>query len=285
MTETAAEHDRTEGHASTARDTAIAYGRGAVGGLLIALPLLLTMEMWWAGFTVSAPRLLGLVAVNFGVLLVLQHYSGLHPDKTAGSQFRAALVAYGMGIAISAITLEMINVLRGGVALVDVVGKLVLEAVPVSIGASLAMSHFGVEHQEVERRKDEDNFWGERAMALAGSMIFGVSVASTEEMTMIGLQLHWGHSLALVVVSIVQVHAILFAVRRGKGEDSRRPGALRSLVEEGVGVYAVALVVSAYLLWTFGQIGGETGLLAAADIVITLAFSTSLGAAAAELLL
>ena len=270
----------------TARDTAIAYGRGAAGGMIIALPLLLTMEMWWGGFTISGTRLLLLLATNFGVLLVLQHYSGLHPRKTRGSQIRSALVAYGIGVLVSAITLEMINVLRGGIALVDVVGKLVLEAVPVSLGASLAMSHFGVEHETVEQRKDEGNYWAQRAMALAGAMIFGMSLAATDEMVLIGLQLTWVHGLALALLSIVQVHAIVYAVGFKNREDDggQRPSSTQFL-SEAMSVYAIAVVLSTYLLWTFGRIGADTGLSASLDIIITLAFATSLGAAAAELLI
>jgi putative integral membrane protein (TIGR02587 family) len=270
----------------TPRDTAIAYGRGAAGGMIIALPMLMTMEMWWGGFTMSGGRLLALLVVNFGVLLVLQHYSGLHPKKTRGSQFRAALVAYGIGIIVSIATLEIINVLRGGIALVDIVGKLVLEAVPVSLGASIAMSHFGVEHDTVEERKDEDNFWAQRAMALAGAMIFGISLAATEEMTMIGLQLTWAHALALALLSIFQVHAIVYAVgfKNHESDGAQRP-TLPRVLSEAVGVYAIAIALSTYLLWTFGQIGADTGLHAAVDIIVTLGFATSLGAAAAELLI
>lgn len=276
--------DRARKH--TARDTAVAYGRGAAGGMIIALPMLLTMEMWWGGFTISGRRLLLLVAVNFGVLLVLQHYSGLHPRKTKGSQLRAALVAYGIGIVVSAATLEIINVLRGGIALVDTVGKLVLEAVPVSLGASIAMSHFGVEHETVEQRKQSDDFWAQRGMALAGAMILGISAASTEEMTMIGLQLSWAHALGLAVLSMFQVYAILYAVgsRNHESEGHHRP-TLGRILTEAVGVYAIAIALSAYLLWTFGQIGADTGLHAAVDIIVTLGFATSLGAAAAELLI
>ena len=274
------------GRVHTARDTAIAYGRGAAGGLIIALPLLLTMEMWWGGFTVSGGRLLALLTINFGVLLVLQHYSGLHPRKTRGSQIRAALVAYGIGIFVSALTLELINVLRGGTALVDVVGKLVLEAVPVSLGASIAMSNFGIEHEKVEERKDNESFWAQRAMALAGAMIFGISVGATEEMTMIGLQLTWAHAIGLTVLSILQVHAIVYAVGfKNHESDGAAHPTWRALFSEAIGVYAIAILVSVYLLWTFGQIGPDTGLHAAVDIIVTLGFATTLGAAAGELLI
>src|SRR5687768_4310411 len=31
------------------------YGRGVAGGLMFSLPLLYTMEVWWAGFNTSLP--------------------------------------------------------------------------------------------------------------------------------------------------------------------------------------------------------------------------------------
>src|SRR5687767_3892780 len=172
-------------HVSSVRATATSYGRGVAGGLLIAMPLLLTMEMWWGGFTIPAARLLLLIAITYGVLFVLQHYSGLHPKKTMPGQARAALVAYGIGVLVSIAALAALGVLRAELAARDLVGKLVLEAVPVSIGASVAMSHFGAGSEVAAQRKEAENYWGGMGMALAGAMLFGFSVAATEEPMMV----------------------------------------------------------------------------------------------------
>src|SRR5436190_9424567 len=67
---------------SETRKVAVGYARGIIGGMLIGVPSMMTMEMWWEGFFVPAPRLLLLFAVNFGVLFILQHYSGLTHKKT-----------------------------------------------------------------------------------------------------------------------------------------------------------------------------------------------------------
>jgi putative integral membrane protein (TIGR02587 family) len=244
------------------------------------------MEMWWGGFSIPPARLAVLVVVGYGVLLVLQHYSGLHPRKTAGGQLRAAIVAYGIGVVVTALTLLALNVVRTQTALHDLVGKLVLEALPVGIGASVAMSAFGHEHHVTERRKEGENYWGAMAMALAGAMFFGFSVAPTQEPMMIGMQLTWMHALALVLASLLQVHAVVYAVEFRRRE--RRSGGRRwwqLLLKEGVGAYAVALLVAAYLLWTFGRIGPHVGVAPSVDMIIVLGFATSLGAAAGELLI
>lgn len=271
---------------ATARTSAVSYARGAAGGLLISLPLLYTMEMWWGGFVVPPGRLLLLFTLNFGVLLVLQHFSGLHPRKTRGSQLRAAFSAYGIGVLVSAATLLALNVLRADTELHDVVGKLVLEAVAVSIGASVAMSEFGADSEVTKRRKEDRGFWDAMGMALAGAMLFGFSLGVTDEPSLIGLELTWAHAAVLVVWSIVQVHLIVYAVEFKERERSPHgPRWWQRLLKEAVSAYALSLVVSAYLLWTFGRIDGDMGFAVTLHTIITLGFATSLGAAAGELLL
>jgi|ERR687895_1137849 hypothetical protein len=63
------------------RETAAAYARGVVGGLLVGMPTLMTMEMWWGGFTIPSVRILLLVVVNFGIFLVLQGTPSRKPSR------------------------------------------------------------------------------------------------------------------------------------------------------------------------------------------------------------
>jgi putative integral membrane protein (TIGR02587 family) len=271
---------------SSVRTTAVSYARGAAGGLIVSLPLLYTMEMWWGGFVVPPERMLLLFALNFGVLLVLQHFSGLHPRKTRGGQLRAAFGAYGIGIVLSAAILLALNVLRSDTELHDVVGKLVLEAVAVSIGASVAMSEFGADNEVTERRKDERGYWDAMGMALAGAMLFAFSLGVTDEPTIIGFELTWKHAAVLVLWSLVQVHIIVYAVEfRERERSPHGPRWWERFLKEAVSAYALSLLVSAYVLWTFGRIGGGVGLAVSIHTTITLGFASSLGAAAGELLL
>ena len=49
--------------------------------------------------------------------------------------------------------------------------------------------------------------------------------------------------------------------------------------------YASAALVALFLLWVFGRIGPDTGLLAALQMTIALAFVTSIGSAAGRLII
>ena len=248
------------------------------------MPAFMTTEIWWGGFTMSPVKLLLLIAYSYGVLLVLQHYSGLHHRKTMAGQARAALVAYGLGLVTASLALLGLGVVNTDTALRDFVGKVVLLAVAVSVGASIAMSEFGEESDVTEHRKESASYLGTLGMAAGGAMVFGFTLAPTDEPMILGLKLPWHHALALVAASLVQVHLIVYSVGFKKHERDGRNW-WHKLLKEGVGMYAVALLVSAYLLWTFGRIDSDTGLVACVYQTLTLAFVTSLGAAAAELLL
>jgi putative integral membrane protein (TIGR02587 family) len=271
---------------STVRETAIAYARGLVGALIIGMPTLMTMEMWWGGFTIPAPRLLLLLTVNAGVLALLQHYSGLHPRRTAAGQLRAAIVAAGIGILVAAGILFVLGVLRHDTVFRDAIAKIALQSVPVSIGASIASTHFDAHHEETENRREGALFFPSLAVGVGGAMVFGFNLAATEEPMIIGEQMTWMHAIAIVLVSVVIVFGISYAMgkRRLKMDPFSREW-IGFYVREAVSTYAVALLIAAYLLWTFGRIDTDTALVPAVHMVLSLSLVTTLGATAGELLI
>jgi Predicted membrane protein len=209
------------------RRIAVGYARGFMGGMLVGVPAMLTMELWWEGFFVPAWRLLVLLAVNSGVLLILQHYSGLTHKKIFPAQIRAAVVAYGIGILTSALCLFALGVLHGDLRIRELAGDLVLQSMPVSIGASVAMSEFGGEHREVERRRARAGYWGALGMALAGAMLFGFSISGTEEPLLIAEQLTVARAITLMLLSLLQVFAIVYAVDFKQSSEQGAPQATR----------------------------------------------------------
>lgn len=268
------------------KKVATSYARGAMGGLLIGVPVFLTMEIWWGGFVVPPWRLLLLLVVMMGVVLILQRYSGTTHRKGLRAEARAAVVTLGIGIVISAIALAALGVLHGSVTATDVAGKLLLQSVPVSIGASVAMSEFGDDHEVVEERRKRAGYWGSLGMALGGAMLFGFGISGTEEPLMIADQLTWSRAIGLVVLSLIQVHAIVYAV-----DVKQRPddvGTLRhtfEVIREGISTYALSVLAGAFLLWTFGTLQEASGVVASTYAIIAIGFVTSLGAGAAELLI
>jgi len=268
------------------RESAAAYARGVVGALLVGIPTLMTMEMWWGGFTIPRWRLVLLLVLNFGVLLVLQHYSGLHPRKTALGQVRAATVALGIGIVIPIGMLYLLAVLRHDTAIADAIGKIAIQTVPVSIGASIAGSHFDTQSEEAERRRERGMLFPSVAMGIAGALVFGFNAAATEEPMVVGDQLTWMHAVAIALVSLAIVFSISYAV--GKRRLKMKPFSRKWIgfyVREAVTTYVAALLVAAYVLWTFERIDADTALMPMIHMVLALGVVTTFGATAGELLI
>ena len=268
------------------RKIAIGYARGAMGGLLIGVPAFLTMEIWWGGFTIPATRLLLLAVVNFGVLMLLQHYSGTTHRMSLPGEARAALVTLGIGVVTSLLALFALGVLHGELHARELAGTLLLQTVPVSIGASVAMSEFGEDHDVIEERRKNAGYWDSLGMALGGAMLFGFAISGTEEPLLIAEQLTWIRALLLMLLSMFQVHAIVYAVDfKQRPEDVGTARHTAEVLREGISTYALSLVVGAFLLWTFGTLDLRSGITPAVYAVLATGFVTSLGAAAAELLI
>jgi len=266
-------------------ETAAAYARGVAGGLLVGMPTLMTMEMWWGGFSIPSIRILLLVVVNFGVLLVLQHYSGLHPRKTPAAQLRAAIVACAIGMVVSGIILLAFGVLRDDTVFGDVIRKIALQSVPVSLGASIAATEFGVAHEQAEHRLHRPLLFPSVGIGIAGAMILGFTVGATEEPMIIGEQLNWMHATGLVVISAAVALGISYGVgRRRLGIDPFDRKWLGFYLRESLVTYAVAILIAAFMLWTFGRIGVDTGAAPTVHMILALGLVTVLGATAAELL-
>jgi putative integral membrane protein (TIGR02587 family) len=275
------------------RATAKSYARGIGGALLVGTPLLYTMEMWWSGFAMPPHRALVFYLASFVVLVALEHYSGFRDEGSLLEEVIDAIEALGIGTVVAAILLAVTGVLDRGLSTAAVLGMVILESVPLAVGASVAISLLsggdagnGSEETRAERERREAGFWGSQAIGIAGALYFGFNVAPTEEPMMIGLRMSAWQTVLLLLLSLVVVHAMLYAVDfRGGERLPRGRGWWRTLAGLGSVAYASAALVALFLLWVFGRIDGDTGWIAALQMTVALAFVTSLGAAAGRLII
>ena len=252
------------------------------GAFVFSFPLLMTMEMWWLGFYMDRLRLALCVAVLFPLLLELAHHIGFDESFHWKENLLDTLVAYAVGYAVSALMLVLFGVLKAEMSVDEWVGKISLQAIPASLGAMLARSQFG---SESEGPKEGPGYARDLFMMLLGALFLGLTAAPTEEMILISFQMSAWHSVALIVVSLLIAHAFAhaIAVKREKGSPhGTRPASL--FLRFTMVAYAIALCVSAFVLWSFGRfdhLSPDQMLMAA----VVLAFPANLGAAAARLIL
>ena len=247
--------------------------------------MLMTMEMWQLGFYIEPARLALLLLLNIPLLVALSHFVGFEDTFGWRDDVVDAFVAYAVGFAAAVPVLVMFGVITTATGVNEALGMLALQAVPGSIGALLAQSEFGGDSRLKRKEARADTYAGETFFMAAGAVFLSLNVAPTEEIVLISFRMTAWHAFALACASIVLMHAFVYSVGF-TGQSSILPGEpwWSVLLRYTLVGYAICLVISAYVLWTFGRIDGlpPAGLVMAA---VVLAFPAAVGAAAARLIL
>ena len=272
--------------------------RAVSGGLLFGVPLLYTMEVWWAGSHTSPQQMLlvlGLLAVP---LVALNMTSGFRNDRDVHPSDAVAhtLEALAVGIVVTFVVLVLLREITGATPVDTALGKVVYEAVPFCLGVSVA-KHFlngrrsgpedaGTETNDGPGSTDDQPSMGSTAADLGasavGAVFISLSIAPTDEVPMIASAMSPVWLLALLVASLVASYIIVFAAGFGRQDERHaQEGAFQRPITETVVSYLVALVVAAGLLWLFQR--GEQPEAGLFDRVLVLGFPAAVGGAAGRL--
>jgi len=256
------------------------------GALLFALPMLMTMEMWALGFVMEPLKLALLLVLLVPLLAGMSAFAGFKTSTGWRDDVIDAFVAVAISTLAAAIILAVFGVLHVDMSLEEVIGKVAIQIVPGSIGAMLARSQFTVHEAEPDGdRPPEPTYAGELFLMAVGAVFLSLNVAPTEEIVRITVQMGPKQEVALVVLSLVLMHGFVYAVDfRGQHQVAEAVTFWSVFVRFTVVGYAVVLLVSVYMLWTFGSTSGMAleGVLGAA---VVLGFPGAIGAAAARLIL
>jgi putative integral membrane protein (TIGR02587 family) len=265
-------------------DLLIGVARAFGGAVFFALPLLMTMEMWWLGFYMDRLRLALFVLAMIPLLIGLDHFSGFKETSSWLEDAVDGMIAYGTGTVASVIILAVFGVLRLSTPLDEAVGMVALQAVPASLGAVLAASQLGGRGGSQSARRDREVGYGTELMfMLAGGVFLAFNLAPTEEMVLIAFKMTPAHGAALMLLTVLLMHAFVYGVEF-HGSPSAAGAAHWSLFLRFTLVgYALSLATSAYVLWTFGRFEG-TGLELRVLEAVVLGFPAGLGAAGARLI-
>lgn len=282
---TAAPQPTTQDHD---RRFLVGISRAFGGAVFFSLPLMMTMEMWLLGFAMDRLRLAGFMTLMIPLLIALDHYAGFEETVRWSEDVLDGFVGYGVGILSSAVILLLLNVIDFTQPASEIVGKVCLQAVPAAFGAILASSqlaHDSPEEEEGEERRREAGYPAQIFFMAVGAVFMSFNIAPTEEIVAIAGMITPWHAIVIIGVSLLMMHAFVYAVSfRGTPAIDRDAGGVRLFACFTLVGYAAALIVSAYVLWTFGRFDG-LGPNAALLQTIVLAFPASLGAAGARLIL
>ncbi|MUL38599.1 TIGR02587 family membrane protein [Gloeocapsopsis dulcis] len=278
------------------------YLRGIVGGLLFSLPLLYTMEVWWAGFITHPLRLLIYVLATFSLLLGYNRYGGLRRSASPLEVAIDSVEEMGLGLVIAAVFLWLLGRITADMTPDEIAGKIIIEAMTVAIGVSVGTAQLGGGEGEQQTdsgmksdssadpeatpflTENNGDFSGQLTIALCGAVLFAANVAPTEEIIQIATESNSWRLVGFALVSMILGAMILFYSHfTGTQQFSKKRGIL-NVIYGTVVTYAIALVASAAILWFFGRFDGMAPITCLAQTVV-LGLAATLGASAGRLLL
>lgn len=264
--------------------------RAFSGAFLLGIPLLFTMEMWWIGSYAEPWKLVLLLGLTLAANLGLNYFAGFKPGHGWGLAVEETIDAVAVGIVASAVVLVVLNRIALGDPLDAVLGKIIVQTVPLSIGASLARIVFGRdEGRQGDDGPDADYHpWkallNDLGATAIGGVFLGVSIAPTDEVLMLASGMSGLHEAALVVLSLLVGYIIVFASgfdRTTVAVDN--PGPFQRPLTETTVAYVVSLLIAALSLYLFDRIDPADPFNSVMSQVIVLALPTTVGGAAGRI--
>lgn len=253
------------------------YARGLAGGLLFSLPLLYTMEVWWAGFQISPGRMLFLIAGTFLLLLGYNRFAGLRPDITTWDSVVESVEEMGLGLLTSVVALTALGRLDPAEGLDTNLGLILVEGMICSIGVSVGTAQLGTSQQDRGEQSPEEGLRAQLILAACGGVLFAGNIAPTEEVLVLGLEASPVQLLVLMALSLLLSLMVTHGTGSRKGH--RLPAATDMMM-----AYSVGFLGSAAALWVFGRFEGLP-LEPCLAMCVVLALPGTLGASVGRYLL
>lgn len=262
--------------------------RAFAGAIIFSFPIFMTMEMWELGFSIPAHRLIIFIIISIPLLTGLSYLVGFEETENLADDLVDAFVAYAVGFTASAFLLYLFGVIDTSMSFYEILGKISIQAITAAIGAMYAQSELGNKDKKIEKEQEKKiarlNYWGELFLMIVGAILLAMSVAPTEEMYLISYQMSEWQIVFLALLSMGITYTFVYTVGfRGTKSHHKQTRLWIIFLRFTIVGYAIALLVSFYLLWTFGSLDGK-GIYEMLQTIIVLAFPASIGVAASRLI-
>lgn len=255
------------------------FARAFSGAFLLGITLLYTMEMWWIGTYIAPWRLLVLLAFAFAANFALTYFVGFEKGHSFGQTLNQTIDSLAVGLVSSLVVLVVLNRIGTSDSLEAILGQVVIQALPLSIGASLANAIFSSGGRGGGGSEQDSETWTVRSIlkdmgvTAVGAAFVGFTVAPTAEIPLLAAELGYLHELALIGLSLVISYMIVFASGfTTQPEPQEGWTLLQRPWPETVVAYVVSLLVALIILYLFAriQIGDPIGQVVSETLVLGL---------------
>lgn len=273
-------------------DEAASFGRAFAGAYLFGIPLLFTMEMWWIGTYADLWKLIVFLALTFLANVVLTYLAGFKPRRETSliASIDESVDTLAVGVVASVIVLLVLNRIAPGDPLDSILGKVIIQAIPLSIGASLANAVFdrhegrtGEQPPAAESHPWQDAL-NDLGATIIGGVFIGFSIAPTDEIQLLAASLDIYHEVALVALTLVIGYIIVFTSGFDPESAGPRPtGPFQHPITETVVSYVVSLSVAFWTLYLLDRVDFGDPFPSILSQVLVLGLPTMVGGAAGRL--
>ncbi len=252
------------------------------GAIIFSVPLLMTMEMWRLGFYMDRFRLALFLVLAFLLVMGLSYFEG--GEETFKIEVLDALTACAVGYTVAAVMLFLFGIIKSGMSTDELIGKIRYSPFLAILGRSWHAGSLAAK-QRIRSRDARTNTVARLFLMGVGAIFLAFQLAPTEEMVLIGHQITGWHAAALTVVSLGIMQAFLCSIEAEGRQSIFSAGFFWSVfLRLTIVGYALVLLLSLYVLWTFGRLDGAA-LSEAMMFILVLGFPAAVGASAARLIL
>jgi putative integral membrane protein (TIGR02587 family) len=272
--------------------------RGACGGFLFGIPLLYTMEVWWIGTQAKPQLMMMAIALMFLVVLLLNQTEGFRQRRHNWRSYQAVIdtvEAMAIGLACSAFVLLLLRELTPETSVKGIVGKIIFESVPFTLGVALANQFLGnisnsnpeeqTTRQENSSTKNELHAtFADVGATLIGATVIAFSIAPTDEVPMLAAAASPPWQLAMIATSLLISYGIVF--QAGFSDQQKRmqqQGIFQRPSSETIMSYLVSLLAAAFMLWFFQKLTFSDPWTMWLDHTLVLGLPATIGGAAGRL--
>ncbi|PMB50152.1 TIGR02587 family membrane protein [Fischerella thermalis CCMEE 5201] len=248
--------------------------RGMCGGFLFGTPLLYTMEVWWIGSIAKPSMVMLAIALTFIVVFLLNRTEGFRKPRHGSRPYEAltdTIEAMAIGIGCSALILLLLQELTSETSLREILGKIIFESVPFTLGVALAnqfLADTGAEtNSQTQKRSQETKRTGNNnsdklhvtladiGATLIGAVVIAFNIAPTDEIPMLAAAVSPPRLIAIIAVSLLISYAIVFEAGFSDQQKRRQQrGLFQRPISETIMSYLVSLIAAAFMLWFFQKL-------------------------------